>query len=133
MGKSTLRLISKIALAFAILSFTVDIATAIAIYLINPSYFYSRETNVALRDFLVERTPEATLLFIREGLLPNVVVTVVAALLLYSILWLKTSLSRVDVLIVIVAVCVLIYGGCKSLYGVSGNIRSIIYLQNGGV
>lgn len=133
MPKRKLRLIAKICLTLAFLCLLIDILTATTIYLLNPAFFYVAETNIPFRNFLVYQTPEATITFIGHFLLTHVLFLTSAATLLYITLWQnsQTPLTKLNIFALTVAIFALFYTGCLSLYGVSGNVQSIIYLLRG--
>jgi hypothetical protein len=106
--------------------------TATIIYFIDPAYFYANETNTIFRDFLVYQTFETTTKFLSYFFISYLLFFIIAVLLLYSMLWLKppAPYTKFETIGLAVAIIGLLYVGCKNLYGISGNIQSIIYLLN---
>lgn len=136
MDRKTLRTISKIALAFAIFGLTVDVATATTVYLINPAYFYANEINVFFRNMLVYQTFSTTLTFIGFFLVTNGLFLISTTTILYLTLWRKppeTPFTGLEVRALTICIVTLFVAGLLSLsVALDGNVRSILYLLNGG-
>jgi hypothetical protein len=135
-NRNTLRTISKIALAFAIFGLTVDVTTATIVYLINPAYFYRQETNRAFANMLVYQTLETTLTFIGFFLITNGLFLASTTTILYLTLWRKppeTPLTELEARATAISIVTLFVAGLLSLHAtLDGNVRSILYLLNGG-